>query len=146
MELFALIQHNFVDTLRLIIASSFSRQPYLDSERFFLTFSLLGTIIFLGAFQGSLINIFSESRRYPDIDTLEKLSKTDYQIYTTFEDLKFDVFGNDTTNPITQKLQKMVKLAGKNEEVRDIDRNIVNKRNIGGLIRRATMLLTNKTR
>lgn len=136
--------YTFLDTLRLIVASSFSRAAHLDSERIFLIFSMFGTIIFLGAFQGSLINIFSEPVRYPAIDTLEKLSKTDYKIYTHFEDLQYDVFGTEnTTNPVTKKLRQMVVLVGKHE---DIDHKVGIRRNFGGLIRKSTLDLSNKTR
>lgn len=135
--------NNFTETFRLMIATSYTREPIIFSERVFLVFCMMAIVTFLGAFQGSLITIFSSPSRYPDIKTLDQLADKNYPIYTRFEGIKNDIFGDDSSNPTIRKLRNLVAI---NRGNLSADRMIVMYGNMAGVLRRSSVVLDNRTR
>lgn len=133
----------FLETFRLMIATSFTRSPVITSEKVFLVFCMMSIVTFLGAFQGSLMTIFSTPSYYPDVKSLDQLAEKNFPIYTRFEAIKNDVFGDDSTNPTVVKLRKMVQI---NKQKVDTNSMIAKYGNCAGLSRRSSLHLDNSTR
>lgn len=134
---------NFTETFRLMIATSYTREPTILSERLFLVFCMMAIVTFLGAFQGSLITIFSTPSHYPNVKTLDMLADKNYPIYTRFEGIKNDMFGDDSNNPTIKKLRNLVAI---NKSNTTTDKLIVKYGNVAGVLRRSSVDLDNKTR
>lgn len=90
-----------------MITSSLFRLPTINSERMFLATCLTAFVTIVGAFQGSLVGVFSAQLFYKDINTLEELSWTQTQIKSGFLFLIGEVF-TDVTNPKILRLKNML--------------------------------------
>lgn len=97
----------FTDTFRLMITSSLFRLPTITSERVFLATCLMAFVTLAGAFQGSLIGVYSTPMFYKDIETLEELSETPTKIKSSYMFFIDDVF-SDMTYPVIARLKRMI--------------------------------------
>ncbi|CRK95266.1 CLUMA_CG008909, isoform A [Clunio marinus] len=63
-------------------------------ERVFVSFCLLWSLILCGAFQGSLYNVYTTPKSYPNIDTLDDLYKSKLDVHVRHPGLLTDIFGD----------------------------------------------------
>ncbi|XP_055699581.1 uncharacterized protein LOC129799581 [Phlebotomus papatasi] len=77
-------------------------------ERLFVSVCLLWSLNLTGAFQGSLVNVYTNSLSYPNIDTLEALDQSGIPIAVVHAGLIVDVLGSDPPGTLLGNLrQKM---------------------------------------
>lgn len=111
-------QHHeeFLDTWRLILSSSLPQLPIKTSERLFLTACLLAFVTITGAFQGSLVSVFSATVTYKEINTLEDMSWSNKKIISAYPFLLEEIF-YDETNPQMGRLKNMLQFWNGSEDV-----------------------------
>lgn len=131
----------FTDTFRLMITSSLFRLPIITSERVFLAMCLMAFVTLVGAFQGSLIGVYSTPMFYKDVDTLEELSQTETQIKSEYMFFINDVF-SDLSYPVIAKLKSMISFYNDNVS---ITHRVANQKNFATLVRKSEVQIDNHT-
>lgn len=92
----------FIEMWCIMLAAASAHMPTAQLERVFMAACLLGNLILVGSFQGSLTTAFSTTAYYKDIDTLAALDASGLPIGTTSASLA-DIFGSGDT-PVLRSL------------------------------------------
>lgn len=129
------------DTFRLMITSSLFRLPTITSERVFLAMCLMAFVTLVGAFQGSLIGVYSTPMYYTEVETLEDLSRTETKIKSEYMFFIDDVF-SDVSYPVIAKLKSMISFY--NDTV-SITKRVAEQKNFATLVRKSEVQIDNST-
>lgn len=129
------------DTFRLMITSSLFRLPTITSERVFLAMCLVAFVTLVGAFQGSLIGVYSTPMYYKEVETLEELSRTETKIKSEYMFFIDDVF-SDVSYPVIAKLKSMISFY--NDTV-SITKRVAQQNNFATLVRKSEVQIDNST-
>lgn len=71
----------FLTILRILSGNSLPNLPQIASERIFITFWLLYTLILVTAFMSKLTTALMEEKYYPSLDTLDKIQEAGLSVY-----------------------------------------------------------------
>lgn len=131
----------FINTIIISLSAPLRHIPRVTSERFFIATIFLISLIFISMFQSRLASSFTTPLYYKEINTLSDFSDSDLKITIKFQAMFDDVFPENSTNTILEKLREKLNLLPMTSP--DIPKDVAEKGGYATLERKASVHLTN---